>query len=245
MSELLTRREFVRKSWQLTKRAAAVAVIWRLKADTAYAEQSVDCPIYMLHETTPRLVENIIVSNINRGKIPVDIRSLAAIIRGEAPQPEDPLFALTFDDGLLSQYTQALPVLERWQVPATFFVIGTSWEDGVHRYMNPQQKQELASKGYEIGSHTLNHPPNIIALRRNNLGAYQAEVAGSRREISQLIQKEVVSFSSPISVYDSTLVADIIGSGYEAAVSTASNQRSIPTVRGLDKVYNLMRQRIS
>ena len=40
-----------------------------------------------------------------------------------------PLCAITFDDGLLCQYTSALPVLEEMKIPATFFVSGQPYLD--------------------------------------------------------------------------------------------------------------------
>ncbi|MDD5415528.1 MAG: polysaccharide deacetylase family protein [Candidatus Daviesbacteria bacterium] len=249
MQEILTRREFGGKVRFWVKGLVAAAALSRLDIGTAYAEQqSVDCPIYMFHETTAStayLLEWIVASHIVQGKLPVDIRTLAAIARGEKSGSAKQLFALTFDDGLLSQYIHALPVLKRWRVPATFFVIGVDWSDGAHQYMSPQQKQEVASEGFEIGSHTLNHPRNLITLRRNSLGAYQVEIDQSRSLISALIGYSVVSFSSPNSVYDDTLVKDLRGLGYKAAVSTAPNQGLIPSRRGVDELYNLMRQRKS
>lgn len=60
--------------------------------------------------------------------------------------------ALTFDDGPNPPYTlELLDLLDRNQVPATFFLIGQN----VAAY--PDIAREIARRGYSIGSHTYSH----------------------------------------------------------------------------------------
>ena len=65
----------------------------------------------------------------------------------------DKLVALTFDDGPDAKWTPAiLSVLEKYHVPATFFIIG---ENGVsHRGL----LQRIVADGDEIGNHSYTHP---------------------------------------------------------------------------------------
>lgn len=248
MTEKLTRAELLHhpRLWKGAKGILGAIILSQLKIPIIYGSQiDVDCRILMFHETTARLVESIIADNIDQGSQPVDMRTLIAIMNGETAKPKADLFCLTFDDGLRSQYDNALPILEKWKVPATFFVIGVDWEDGVHSYLSPEQKRELAQRNYEIGSHTLNHPPNLMVLRRQNLGAYQAEIQESRGIISDWIGQKVVSFCSPNSMSDDILTRDIAYLGYRSAVVTAPNQRSISTLRTFDRRYNLTRERVS
>jgi peptidoglycan/xylan/chitin deacetylase (PgdA/CDA1 family) len=68
-------------------------------------------------------------------------------------QPEMKLCALTFDDGPDTVYTPAIAgILDRYNVHATFFVVGTRVDSC------PRVVQELAAAGHEIGNHTQNHP---------------------------------------------------------------------------------------
>src|SRR3954451_15027401 len=116
--ERISRRQLLK----LVGRAAVAApAISLLRISTAYAEQSVNCPIYMFHLTSGAAVESVIRANAAEGRIPVTVAELADIIRGDSPLPDAPVFCMTFDDGYLIQYTQAAPVLDRCEANATFF----------------------------------------------------------------------------------------------------------------------------
>ncbi|WP_233220181.1 bifunctional polysaccharide deacetylase/glycosyltransferase family 2 protein [Micromonospora sp. RP3T] len=66
--------------------------------------------------------------------------------------------ALTFDDGPDARWTpEVLRVLDKYQVKATFFVIGTQ----VVR--NPVLARRMVAEGHELGVHTFTHP-DLAAL---------------------------------------------------------------------------------
>jgi peptidoglycan-N-acetylglucosamine deacetylase len=61
--------------------------------------------------------------------------------------------ALTFDDGPNDPYTlQLLELLDRWQVRATFFLMGSF----VRR--RPEIARAIHQAGHLLGNHTVNHP---------------------------------------------------------------------------------------
>lgn len=61
--------------------------------------------------------------------------------------------ALTFDDGPNTIYTpQILDILKQYDVPATFFVMGSRVE------RHPEVAQRIVAEGHVIGNHTWNHP---------------------------------------------------------------------------------------
>ena len=62
------------------------------------------------------------------------------------------VIALTFDDGPGPYTPQVLSVLERYQVPATFFEIG----ENVAAF--PQYSKMVAAAGYPVEDHTWSHP---------------------------------------------------------------------------------------
>lgn len=65
----------------------------------------------------------------------------------------DKKIALTFDDGPHFKYTaQILDILKKYEVKATFFVIGINAE------RHPAQVKRAYEEGHEIGNHTYSHP---------------------------------------------------------------------------------------
>ena len=62
---------------------------------------------------------------------------------------------LTFDDGMLSQYTFAKPILDRYNFKATFYIICNSVDK--ENKMDWNNIQTLEEKGHEIGSNYINH----------------------------------------------------------------------------------------
>ncbi len=63
---------------------------------------------------------------------------------------------VTFDDGHMSQFTHAVPVLEKELRKATFFITA-GWTGIRAGYMTWAQLRELAALGHEIQSHGLTH----------------------------------------------------------------------------------------
>jgi peptidoglycan/xylan/chitin deacetylase (PgdA/CDA1 family)/GT2 family glycosyltransferase len=66
--------------------------------------------------------------------------------------PPDHTIVLTFDDGPSSYTPQILDVLERFHVPATFFVIGS------HVTAHTATLRRIVRDGDEVGVHTFTHP---------------------------------------------------------------------------------------
>ena len=63
-----------------------------------------------------------------------------------------PVMYLTFDDGPHPVYTlQVLDVLARYNVKATFFVLGSEAE------LYPGTFQRILDRGHTVGNHTWNH----------------------------------------------------------------------------------------
>lgn len=117
----------------------------------------------------------------------------AVITRGNPDLPE---VALTFDDGP-SQYTpQVLAVLQRYNVPATFFVIG----ECISQYPDYLQ-QELAA-GNAVGNHTFTHPhlPTLAA------SAIYDELSQTQNAIYHALGMRPAVFRPPYGEYNNDVV---------------------------------------
>lgn len=80
--------------------------------------------------------------------------SLAWAIDGPFPKG---MVTFTFDDGIVSVHRHALPILEGWGQVATAGIVVSRLLSGNADYMNVEQVRELASRGWEIASHSLTH----------------------------------------------------------------------------------------
>lgn len=176
------------------------------------------CPVLYYHDIPSEAgLEAHVAAFVRAGYIPTRLSNLLDAIDGVAPLPPG-CMVLTFDDALQSQHHNALPVLTRWSISGTFFIL-PNFRDGVHTYMNYDEIREVAASGQEIGSHTLNHP-NLPALRRVNPGSYWAEIDLSRQMIEDLVGFSIDLFAYPNGAFDATTATDISALGYRAAVST-------------------------
>ena len=96
--------------------------------------------------------------------------------------------ALTFDDGPSEQHTgRLLDLLDRHQVPATFFVIG--------RYVrqSPHMIRALRQAGHTVGCHTMTHPRLMYMSQR----AIYPEIAEAAALIEDVLGERVRYFRPP------------------------------------------------
>lgn len=99
------------------------------------------------------------------------------------------VFTITFDDGSRSQLERGYPVLESLGVPGVlFFVTGRAGRRFAgERLLRAAELRELASAGWEIGSHTVSHP-RLAKDGETRLSpeALTSELADSRRWLRDL-----------------------------------------------------------
>ena len=106
--------------------------------------------------------------------------------------------SLTFDDARLSQVDCGLPVLNRHQVKATFYVSPAAMLERHEAW-----KQAVAD-GHEIGNHTLNHPcsgnfgfARSQALEDYTLDTMERELTGATEFIERELGVRPTTFAYP------------------------------------------------
>ncbi|MFQ3548880.1 MAG: polysaccharide deacetylase family protein [Armatimonadota bacterium] len=134
--------------------------------------------------------------------------------------------AITFDDGYLSVYKHAIPILKKQNYNATIFVVANTiggineWDkavgDKTEKMMTRAQIREICNMGFEIGSHTLSHA-HLLTL--SDKEAFE-EITASKNKLEDIIGKEVKSFSYPYGEYGEREVQYVKSAGYKYAVST-------------------------
>jgi hypothetical protein len=64
---------------------------------------------------------------------------------------------INFDDGSIGQYTYAKPILEKYGLKATFFIVCNYANSPRNSYMSWPEIAQLQNDGMDIESHTMNH----------------------------------------------------------------------------------------
>jgi peptidoglycan/xylan/chitin deacetylase (PgdA/CDA1 family) len=81
----------------------------------------------------------------------------------ETPQPtldtkqDQALIAFTFDDGYASDYYLAYPILKKYGIRGTSYIIPEYQDDKVPNTLTWQQIEEMSADGWEFGCHTYAH----------------------------------------------------------------------------------------
>ncbi len=132
---------------------------------------------------------------------------------------------LTFDNGWLSQYQNALPKMDSAGIKGTFYIITHELADyGYTGYMSSAQIQHLYADGQEIGSHTQTHP----YLSQLSPSQQQQEISGSRQDLLAMHVGPINSFAYPYGDYSTTTVQLVQQAGYTNARSTLDGY-ALPT----------------
>lgn len=121
---------------------------------------------------------------------------------------------LTFDDGYADFYSNAYPVLKKYNVKATIFVIINRID--VAGYLSASQIQELSAGGIEIGSHSVNHPN----LTNTSLANVNKQLSESKDELESIIAKPVMSFCYPSGKYNEETIEAVDDNNYYLATTT-------------------------
>lgn len=146
--------------------------------------------------------------------------------------PKKPV-VISFDDGVTNQYTTALPILEKYQVPAIFFIqlrnvntdTGMTWE----------QIKDLDSRGMTIGSHSMTHA-NLKDLNAEEL---KYELEESKKILEEHLDKKVNFFSYPKGAFDDTIVEATKNAGYLSAVTT--HESTTQKINSPDDLFRISR----
>ncbi len=135
---------------------------------------------------------------------------------------QERIACVTFDDGCMDNYEVALPVLERFGVKATFFIVTgllggyLSTSFGNVPLMSSHEICELVSLGHEVGAHSVSH----TKLTQVPIEHAIREIRESKHFLEDLVGKEVISFAYPRGAWNETLKEEVQQQGFRYAVTT-------------------------
>ncbi|HEX8226609.1 MAG TPA: polysaccharide deacetylase family protein [Candidatus Saccharimonadales bacterium] len=129
---------------------------------------------------------------------------------------------ITFDDGTVGQFTNAAPSLRSHNFRATYFLISNTI--GGSGYISSTQARQLASEGFEIGSHSKSHPD----MRGYSYAQVDAEYGGAQTAIQALTGVTPKTCGYPYGAYNAT-IDSVVRKYFRGCRSSAYDQIYINT----------------
>ncbi len=163
---------------------------------------------------TPYTLEQQIQTLQTAGYTFMTEADLDDVLDGIKPLPRNPIL-LTFDDGYRDFATDAYPILKKYNVKATAYIVPGFLDRP--NYMFRTQLDQIASDGLvEVANHTEDH----IGLARQALKTVTDQVLRSKIMLENEIHKPVVDFAYPYGAFDDQAIQVVKDAGFRSAVST-------------------------
>lgn len=146
------------------------------------------------------------------------ISQVAALLGGSAAKGKK--IALTFDDGYRDFYQYAFPLLKKYQIKATVYVIYNAINDPA--YLSEEMIKEMLSSGLvEIGSHDLDHK------KLTSLSAAEArrQIFLSKKMFEERFKIPIHTLAYPYGSFNRPIADLVRAAGYRAAVSVITGEK--------------------
>ncbi len=187
-------------------------------------------PILMYHSVSPSTLPDPYALRVHPDRLDSQLRTLrrlglrgvsvGELLQARARGGGARMVALTFDDGYVDFLTEALPILERYRMTSTVYVVAgrlarqNDWDDGPRLdLLSADQVREVAAAGHEIGSHSLTHP-HMAGLDPAQL---REETATSREILEDVLGGPVPGFCYPYGDWDDAAAQAVRDAGYDHA----------------------------
>ncbi|MGW9423434.1 polysaccharide deacetylase family protein [Streptomyces koyangensis] len=154
------------------------------------------------------------------------------LAKGEVDCAVAKCIALTFDGGPGKDTPELLDLLQREEVPATFFLLG---KKHIEKY--PETVRRIAEEGHEVANHTWNHP-RLTEIEPDEI---REELTRTQKEIARLTGSEPTLMRPPQGRTDDTVseiskelgVSQVLWS--TTAKDYSTNDSELITERTLDQ----------
>jgi len=195
--------------------------------------RSADVPILMYHyisaspsaqdhiryglSVPPEMFEAQVKLLSDNGYTTISLRELYEYLAVGKSLPANPI-VLTFDDGYVDNYTNAFPILQKYGMAGTFFVLTGPADDGVAAYLTWDMITEMSNAGMDIQLHSRDH----LDMRNRPFDWLVFQIIGGRQSIEGHTGKPVIFMAYPSGKYDAAVLRFLRGNNFWAAVTTAS-----------------------
>jgi len=174
-----------------------------------------DADIYRLDlSVTPPLFDQHLAAIYNAGYTTIDFYDLLNFLNDGKPLPEKAVL-LTFDDGYRDNYYNALPLLQKWGMRATLFIVTDFIDQQLPAYITWDMAREMETAGMTMEAHGRNH----FSLENRDVD-FLVWQALSHERIEAEIGRRPRIISYPAGDYDQRTIEVFGNSGYWAGVTT-------------------------
>ena len=148
---------------------------------------------------------------VDSGCVTITPEELYSGLRGEIELPIKPVL-ITFDDGYTDNYTHAFPILKKYGLRATIFVIPAF--TGVYPgYMTWDQLKEMEANGITVESHTMTHP-KLEELPDDEI---RSELLNSKTLLEENLGHPIEFLAYPTGTYNLHIAGIAEDIGYKGA----------------------------
>jgi peptidoglycan/xylan/chitin deacetylase (PgdA/CDA1 family) len=153
-----------------------------------------DRPAYYRQNTHPEIFDKHMKLLVNNGYTTIDLSHLINSSM-DLTECKKKYVILTFDDGFENFYSYAYPILQKYGLTATVFIITSKVgkEFKGRRCMNWQQIRELRKLKITFGSHTVTHP-ELYSLTDSEI---EAELSVSKTTLESNLGCNIEHFAYP------------------------------------------------
>lgn len=164
--------------------------------------------------TAPSVFDQQLATLKNNGFTSITFDELAAAFDGKTTLPPKPVI-LTVDDGYMDFYSNAYPILQKYQMKAISFIPTGLMGGGM--YMTWGQIEELARSPYvSFGAHSIHH----YFLSKVAPSVMISEIGESKRVLEQHVGYTVNWFCYPYGGFNDAVVDAVKKAGYIGAITT-------------------------
>lgn len=143
---------------------------------------------------------------------------------------------VTFDDGHISNFEYALPILQEQNIEAHFFIT-VGWTGNKQAYMGWRELKHLHASGQRIGAHGWSH----TLLTHCSPHELNIELSHSRMKLEDKLGCAVTTMSLPGGRYNRRVLAACLEAGYTQIYTSIPRSESDPLAQTIGRL-NIRRE---